>query len=249
MERGTLFGVRDVLGYNPVQLPRYWSYIRAIDPLPIFYNASVIGEPTVQAARILGLRYLIVPSGVASPLPGDVVATDSGYELIDLTGSEPRVSVVSSFRVAVSPADALRLVTAEGFDPAVSAVLETSPGSLAGDSGTGASAIYSETQPEDVTIDVQASSRSIVVVRTAFDAGWQATVDGAAATVLPTDYLLQGVVVGAGHHVVRLTYRDTAVARGFAAGASVWLALLLSIPSAWVLQRRAKARTEAHQAV
>jgi hypothetical protein len=249
MERGTLFGVRDVLGYNPVQLPRYWSYIRAIDPLPIFYNASVIGEPTVQAARILGLRYLIVPSGVASPLPGDVVATDSGYELIDLTGWEPRVSVVSSFRVAASPADALRLVTTQGFDPAVSAVLETSPASSAGDSGSGASATYSETQPEDVTIDVEASSRSIVVVRTAFDAGWQATVDGAPATVLPADYLLQGVVVGAGHHVVRLTYRDTALARGFAAGASVWLALLLGIPAARVLERRAKARTRTHQAV
>ena len=43
MERGTLFGVRDVLGYNPVQLPRYWTYIRAANAPAVFYNASVMG--------------------------------------------------------------------------------------------------------------------------------------------------------------------------------------------------------------
>ena len=45
MERGTLFGVHDPLGYNPVQLPRYWNYMRARTALPVFYNASVIDVP------------------------------------------------------------------------------------------------------------------------------------------------------------------------------------------------------------
>jgi len=249
MERGTLFGINDVLGYNPVQLPRYWSYIRAIDPLPIFYNASVVNDPTLQDAHMLGVRYLILPSGVESPLPGRVLATDAGYRLIQLDGWEPRVSVVASWSVAPSPADALQAVTAQGFDPAVYAILEQSPGVAATGAGQAGTATYSEFGPEDVTIDVQAPSVSIVVVRTAFDPGWHATVDGAPATVLATDYLLQGVAVGAGHHVVRLTYTDTALTRGFAAGASVWLVLLLSIPAAWVFERRAKARVALHQAV
>jgi hypothetical protein len=42
MERGTMFGIPDVLGYNPVQLPRYWTYIRATNSNPVFYNASVL---------------------------------------------------------------------------------------------------------------------------------------------------------------------------------------------------------------
>ena len=50
MERGTLFGIPDVLGYNPVQLPRYWTYIRATNSNPVFYNASVLGLP-VPAER------------------------------------------------------------------------------------------------------------------------------------------------------------------------------------------------------
>ena len=249
MERGTLFGVGDVLGYNPVQLPRYWSYIRAIDPLPVFYNASVINDPTIQEAHILGVRYLIVPSGVATPVPGDVVASDSGYNLVEVSGWEPKASVVSSWSVVASPTDALKTVTAQGFDPAASAVLERAPGVSPASSGAAGTAIYSQSRPEDVTIDVQASSPAIVVVRTLFDPGWRASVDGAPATVLATDYLLQGVAVGAGHHIVRLTYHDAALTRGFAAGATVWLVLLLSIPAAWVIDRRSRARVKLHQAV
>lgn len=249
MERGTLFGVSDVLGYNPVQLPRYWSYIRAIDPLPIFYNASVVNDPSLQDAHMLGVRYLIVPSGVPPPIAGTLVATDAGYQLIQLDGWEPRVSVVASWSVAPRPAAALKAVTAQGFDPAAFAVLEESPGVAASGAGQAGTATYSESNPEDVTIDVQAPSASIVVVRTAFDPGWHATVDGVPATVLATDYLLQGVAVGAGHHVLRLTYTDRALSRGFAAGASVWLILLLSIPAAMAMERRAKTRAALHHAV
>ena len=48
LERGTLFQIPDVLGYNPVQLPRYWTYIRSTNDNPVFYNASVIGRPDAR---------------------------------------------------------------------------------------------------------------------------------------------------------------------------------------------------------
>jgi len=64
MERGTLFGIPDVLGYNPVQLPRYWTYIRATNSNPVFYNASVLGLPSLQNVRLMGVRYVVVPRGV-----------------------------------------------------------------------------------------------------------------------------------------------------------------------------------------
>ncbi len=75
MGRGTLFEVRGALGYNPVQLPRYWSYLRAVNPLPMYYNAAVVNLPSLTLARMLGVRYLTVPDGVASPLPGTWCAT------------------------------------------------------------------------------------------------------------------------------------------------------------------------------
>jgi hypothetical protein len=249
MERGTLFGLHDVLGYNPVQLPRYWSFIRAANSLPVFYNASVLSLPTLEDVRLLGVRYLIVPSGVTPPLATtSLISTDHEYDLWEVAGWEPRVSVVSTWSTVSSQTEALRDVLAPGFDPAATAVLEARAGIGIPQTGAPASpatgtATYAESTPEDVSIGVDAPSPSVVVVRTVFDPGWSATVDGHAVPVVPTDSLLQGIPVDAGHHEIRLTYHDGAVTAGLLAGAVVWLALLGAIAAAVALDRRRPAVT------
>jgi len=84
-ERGTLFGIRDALGYNPVQLPTYWHWIRERNPLPIYYNASVLARPTLEDLEILGVRYMVVPSGVTPTVRGEVVAAADGYDLVEVS--------------------------------------------------------------------------------------------------------------------------------------------------------------------
>ncbi|HWC70111.1 MAG TPA: hypothetical protein VG993_03010 [Actinomycetota bacterium] len=242
MERGTLFGAHDTLGYNPVQLRRYWDYIRVRSPLPVFYNASVIDVPTLRDMRLLGARYLVVPTGIEPPLDGSVVARAQGYDLFEVTGWQPRVSVVPNFRVVPTETGALRTVLPSSFDPAALAVLERDPGVEPTPEAEAGDATYRETSPESVTIDVRATAPSIVVVRTVFDDGWQATVDGQPAEVIPTDGFLQGVAVPSGDHQLRLTYRDPAVSAGVRAGIVGWGALALAALVASFVQRR-RART------
>lgn len=240
MERGTLFGIRDVLGYNPVQLPRYWTYIRATNDNPVFYNASVIGLPSLENVRLSGTRYLIVPKGFDASPTGRVVASANDYDLVQVYGWEPRVSLVTSWVVADRSADALNGVLNVGFDPARTAYLEQDPGIPVTPGATAGATTYREMTPEDVRITVDTNSPAVVVVRNSYDAGWSATVDGQPADVLATDYLVQGVAVPAGHHEVRLIYRDGDIARGAAAGALVWLILLIAIPATLVFERRAQ---------
>jgi hypothetical protein len=240
MSRGTLFGVRDVLGYNPVQLPRYWDYIRARSPLSIFYNASVIDLPRATDTALLGVRYLLAPTGLPQPLPGDVVKRADGFDLIELHGAAPWVSVLDSWTVLASEDDALARVTQADFDPGSGVVLESDPGveqrlgglALRGD-GT-----FREVTPEDVRIEVDAVDPSIVLVRTAYDPGWSATVDGEATDVLPADGLLMGIPVKTGPHRIRLTYRDADVTRGLRAGALAWLGLAVGYLLALSRERR-----------
>lgn len=246
MERGTLFGVHDALGYNPVQLPRYWSFIRARTPLPVFYNAAVVDLPTPRDIRLLGVRYLVVPTGVPPPLDGSVVERTGGYDLVELDDRQPRASVVTDFHIVEAAGDAVRAIMSPAFDPARLAVLEGDPGiEPAAGAGSGV-ATYSETSPEYVTIDVTATAPAIVVVRTSFDEGWGATVDGRAATVVPVDGFLQGVVVTAGTHRIEMTYRDDAVTRGVQLGIAAWLLLAVSWGAALVNgRRRARSRATA----
>jgi hypothetical protein len=244
MERGSLFGVRDVLGYNPVQLPRYWNYMHARTSLPLFYNAAVIDLPEPRDVRLLGARYLIVPTGITAPLAGKVVDRAQGYDLVDLDDRQPLASLVSDWRVVGSSNEALDAVLAPSFDASTLAVLETDPGFPPAGEAPPGRAFTTERTPEDVTIDVEASSPSILVVRTGYDPGWTATLDGHQAKVLATDGFLQGVAVPTGNHEIRLTYLDDAVTRGVIAGAVVWGLLCAAFVVTWSHERR-RARVHA----
>ena len=87
-----------------------------------------------------------------------------------------------------------------------------------------------------MTVRTTASEPGILVVRNAWDENWRATVDGEPAPVVPVDYLLQGVPIPAGTHVVRLTYVDAAIGRGLLVSALAWA--LLGLAALWLWVRR-----------
>ena len=237
LERGTLFGVRDVLGYNPVQLQRYWRWIREINELALFYNATSVQLPTARDIDVMGVRYLIVPEGVPSPRPGDIVATDRGYDLVELDGAPPMASVVPSWHI-VGTDEAFEVVARPDFRVGAIALVEGRPpfDPTSIEPGT---ATYREVSPTDVRLSIEAGAPSIVVIRNSYDDGWTATVDGEPSPLFPTDGFLQGVAVGAGSHEIRLVYRDGAVAVGLWLSGGVWLA----IAAAWAAARRRERRT------
>ena len=251
--RAVVFRLHDALGYSPIQLPRYWSYIRATNRLPVFYNAAVLQLPSLQDMRLLGVRYLIGAQGVGLPpgLSGSVVASERGYELYLVAGSEPRVSVVSKWTTVPGGVEALEAIRDGSFDPGTSAVVEGQPGfSSAGQaSGFVGSATYRETVPEDVSITASATSPSVVVVRNAWDGGWSATVDGRPAPVLRTDYFLQGVPIPAGTHEIRLTYGDPLIGRGLVFSALIWLGWLAALGGAATVERRRSTTVHRRQEV
>jgi hypothetical protein len=235
-ERGTLFEVRDVLGYNPVQLPRYWTWIRAANPLPVYYNATSIQRPTPADLALLGVRYLIVPQDVPSPVPGRIVQTADGYDLVRVPGA-PLVSAPTDVRVVGSADDAVAATLTPGFDPSTEVILERSPGIATG--GAGGSVTSTVPSAEQVDVRTALASDAVVLVRVAYDPGWTATVDGTQAQVLPADGFLLGVPVPAGEHTVTLTYHDAQVVDALWWSAAVWAALLLAWLIALVRERLA----------
>jgi hypothetical protein len=146
--------------------------------------------------------------------------------------------VVPDFRVVPTETGALRTILPASFDPARLAVLERDPGIAPDPNAEPGDATYRERTPERVTVDVTAAAPSILVIRTSYDDGWEAMVDGDPADVLPADGFLQGIAVPAGDHVVELTYRDEAVTTGMRAGVVAWAGLVLAGGIAWFIERR-----------
>jgi hypothetical protein len=232
-QRGTLFGVRDVLGYNPVQHARYWTWIRVANRLPVFYNATVIQRPNRRDVDLMGVRYLLVPESVAPTVEGRVVATADGYDLVEVDDPPPMASAVTDWVLVKRPDDAFTAVAWDGFLPRRFAVVEGRPGIQVQAGASPGTAAYRELSPTDVRIDVTTAAPSILVVRNSYAEGWIATIDGAPVPVLPADGIVQGVPVPPGTHEVRLTYRDAAVTTGIWAGIVVWLGLA----AAWAIAR------------
>jgi hypothetical protein len=235
-QRGMLFGLEDVQGYNSIQLQRYWRFIRAVSPIKIDYNAGVLPRPPPVALDLLQVRWVIGSPDVP-PLPGlTQVAGDGNWALYERSDASPRASVLSSWQVVGGWREALRAVVGPQFDASQTVTLEQAPGlGPPGAQGEAGAAVYRSLGTQAASVTVDAPAPSVVVVRNPYDSGWHATVDGQAAPVLAADYLVQGIPVGAGHHVILLTYDDPSIGYGVA-GSVLALAVLLGL--AVFLRRR-----------
>jgi hypothetical protein len=239
--RGTLFGVPDALGYNPVQLPRYWRYIRATNELSVFYNASVLNAPSPADVRVMGLRYLVVPTGLRPPVRGEVVEEADGYSLWEVADRQPLATGTDRVERARDVRDALAMSTTPRFDPAETAIVEDLDAFGAVGEGERWDARLVESSPAELRFEMEPSDGGILTIRNAFDPGWRAEVDGRPARTIPVDGFLQGVVVrGTRPREVVLTYHDEAVMRGLALGAAVWISLIAAPFVALALERRAR---------
>ena len=242
--RGMLFGLQDSMGYSPVQLTRYWSWIRAVNATPVFYNAAVLHYPTLQDLRMLGVHHLIVPTDRTPPpsIRASPVVRWHGYTLYEVGGAEPIASFVHRWTVAEDGGTALHRVTAGGFDPAREAVVQRQPG-IPQNAGAAANVAVGDRSPEEVVVTVTTGTPGLLVLRNSFDSNWMYSVDGREPShVLAVDYFLQGVPVPAGKHVVDLRYHDPTIGRGLVISAAVWGAFALGLGAAWSVGRRRRRR-------
>ena len=240
--RGTLFEVPDALGYNPVQLPRYWRYIRATNELSVFYNASVLNTPSVEDVRLLGLRYLVVPTGLEPPVGGPggrrkPAATPSGSWTThspwrpragsDARGRHP-AGAGARDRAGLRPIDDRDRGTVDGVTPPGDRPVVGDPRPAARRRRSG----------YDWTHRLPACSRS--GTRTS-PAGARPRTDDRWPT-LPVDGFLQGVQLPSSTGEVVLTYHDDAVMLGPRARRAR-LGVLLAAPLlALARERRAPSR-------
>ena len=144
--------------------------------------------------------------------------------------------------MASSPDHALREVAAPGFDPEARIVLEEDP-ALPRPSGptSGGTASFRSLGPQASRIDVRSAGTAIVLVRDVWQPNWRATVDGKPAPVLRADYLLQGIPIGPGRHMILLRYDDPTIGFGLL-GSTLSLATILLTAAGLRIASRARRR-------
>ncbi|MGH2698602.1 MAG: hypothetical protein ACRDJL_05300 [Actinomycetota bacterium] len=235
-------------GYNPVQLDRYWRYVRSIVAERLRYNMSLWPEvPPDRVLDLLGVEWISRSAEEAPEEDRDVVAADD-KRVAYATGNSPgRATLLGRWSVVEGPERARRAVTDESFDPGEIVVLEAEPGieppNTTGEPGEIATP-FEWITPARARIEVETEGPAILLVRNAWDENWGAEVDGGNAEVLVGDYFLQAIALPrAGTHVVELNYVDPNIGYGLA---GTGISLIVLAGAALLIKTLSARRASAH---
>ncbi len=201
------------------------------DPMELFrYDQFYWSIPRKDAPtyRLLGIKYIVMPRGA---LPGGadiwpVYTDDPTVELHLNTRALPRAWLVYRTEAVASFEAARARVFAPDFDPAAVAVVQGGPRLEGEGEGRIGVAAY---EPNRAVFDVEVSREALFVLSDQLYPGWEATLDGEAVPLLPTDTIFRGVVVPPGAHRIEMRYAPAS----FRFGVGLMLAALLCLIAAW----------------
>jgi hypothetical protein len=145
-------------------------------------------------------------------LPNDLMVLHNSRAL-------PRAWLVTTVE-AVDSEEALRRIRGESthqFDPRSTALLEVAQHDLPNLPGgplVGGGANITDYHSNRLRIETSASTPTVLVLSEIFYPAGRTKIDGGPATIMVTDYLLRGVALPAGNHVVEMRYAAPEAGKG-----------------------------------
>jgi hypothetical protein len=225
-ETAALYGLTDARGYEILNDPRVHLFWSSADP---GYSDStlimMLDRPGAEWLAAAGVGYVMMPADRS--LPGTTtVYSEGGVAIAEVPSPRSFAYAAAAVARAANPEQAATMLSAAPLGRIV----------IEGDA-VGGSADVSVTRRTagEIDLTVNAPGEVTVVVQQSFQPGWEATVDGRAATIMPANLLYQSVTVPAGRHLLVLRYRPQSVTAGELTSAVGLLALLLLavIPVIW----------------
>jgi hypothetical protein len=208
--------------------------------------ADYVDNPFFNA---LNVEYILVAPPLASTaaeLPTNqfrlaTVAAD-GVGIYRNLDASPRAQVVFNVAKASSEAQAIAMMSRGGFNPTLSAVIETGTAtSVPTSDAPPVPAQIEEYQDDEVVIKTTTTQAGTLVLADAYYPGWEAYLDGKPVAIHPADLALRGVIVPAGTHTIVMKYEPSSFLVG-ALGVPAGLALFglggWGVPAALGVWRR-----------
>jgi hypothetical protein len=225
-----VFGIEDIRSLDALYLQRYVAYVGTfVGPFVDRFTGDGMKPDQIKANPmfdLMGVRYVLTGPASAEGLNGSgqyrPVGTAGGVSVFENADRIPRaftvqdVHTVGGMAAARAYLKGLGHILGDGttrvdrFDPTRQAVVESSaPLALDPQSVTRTSRSASITSygPDEVVVEVAAGPGSLLVLTDTYAPGWEATVNGRPATVLPSDVAFRGVALGTEASRVVFRYR------------------------------------------
>ncbi len=137
-------------------------------------------------------------------------STEKGeFGIIEYPQALPRAKLYSNWRTPADDAATLNLLTNQNFEPLDTVLIASDtpvpqPESTStADAGTVAITDY---HPKYVRLDAQANTPAVLLLNDRTGVDWRVRIDGAAAQPLRCNYLMRGVFLKPGHHIVEFRF-------------------------------------------
>lgn len=250
-------GLEDIRGYQSLYAARYNQLTRLIDGKD--YTRTGEGNISLRAyftsaynqrrlLNMLNVEYFIFTPGSSNPeryAPLELVQQNDEGTIYRNPQALPRAWIVHQVEVIPDENAQLDRLASQSFDPATTAILATAAPQIA------PASIQEPTPqvryaPNQATVRASMSAPGLLVLSDGYSDDWNVTVDGQPAPLYRANYVLRGVWLPAGEHVVVFSYRPQA----FLIGGAISLATLvvLGVYALWhalrALHDRRVARAE-----
>jgi hypothetical protein len=165
-------------------------------------------DPVKHRFRIVERFDLVGKPGIANPVrPAEYTAapsTNGTFAIFEFAGALPRAKLYSNWEVNTNAEATLKRITSEEFDPAKSVVVSEpipAPSTMTTNENAG-TVEFASYEPNHIVLKANASAQSILLLNDRYDPNWKVTVDGKPVTLLRANFLMRGVQLAPGAHMV-----------------------------------------------
>jgi hypothetical protein len=196
--------------------PREWEltntrYLLGTAPLVEVLNG--LFDPTKRRFRIVERFEMVPKPGITNPTKiaeqTAVVSTNGTFAIFEFTGALPRAMLYSNWEVNTNAEATLKRITSAEFDPAKLVVVTEpipTPSSTTMTNENAGTVEFASYEPNHIVLKANATASSILLLNDRYDSNWKVTVDGKPTTLLHANYIMRGVQLAPGAHIVEYRF-------------------------------------------
>lgn len=206
---GTAAGIETLGGYDAIMVKRYSEFINFSQGLePNAVNPWVTINKTNKLTDLLNAKYLVLPSMAQNDNPAFRSVFDNGRNRIyQNMKAFPRAFVVHAVEVITERDDIFRELMRSDFNPVNYAVIEEEPDvPLNRPAAQSPIPRFINYSANEVKIEAYLTEPGLLILGDVYYPGWKAYVDGVEKKIHPVNYVMRGLYLSAGEHIVEFRY-------------------------------------------
>lgn len=221
-ENSVYYRLPSIEGYDPLYIERYGEFITSpSDGKVKSPERSVVAFPkngayTPKAVDLLGIKYVVhkisdgrnvwaFPYWTYPENQFKLIFDDGKFQVYENTKVFPRAFLLGKYRVVYDKQKIIDTMFLKNFDLRNGVVLEDDPKIKQVEEEVGEARII-RYGPNNIDVETNSNSDSILLLTDNFYPGWKATVDGQETQIFRADYTFRAIIVPRGEHAVQFTY-------------------------------------------